>query len=322
MLETKSIQSSSVIIINPKSQGGATENNTVLNKILNKLFHKSKIIYTKKHGDATRLTRYYLKRGYKEVVAVGGDGTINEVANGFFEYDEGSNNVKYINPKAIFSFIPSGTRNVFANSLNLPMDLEEYIKKKDELKPKKIDVISAQYTIPGTKKFSKPRLCFNAVEIGAGAEIIERSKLVRNKVNNRLLSTITGIISTLPAYESNLCEIIIDDKITIKLNITMCIISNGKYLGGSFKVAPQAQIDDGFLDIIIVKNSGSFKMLKELISMKSGVYYEKRNILYFRAKKIYLESKEREVSLSLDGEPIGALPASFQVLQKKLLMKF
>ncbi|MDX1373408.1 MAG: hypothetical protein R3321_13125, partial [Nitrososphaeraceae archaeon] len=106
------------------------------------------------------------------------------------------------------------------------------------------------------------------------------------------------------------------------LNITMCIISNGKYLGGSFKVAPQAQIDDGFLDIIIVKNSGSFKMLKELISMKNGVYYEKRNILYLRARKIYLESKEREVSLSLDGEPLGALPASFQALQKQLLMKF
>jgi len=102
----------------------------------------------------------------------------------------------------------------------------------------------------------------------------------------------------------------------------MCIISNGKYLGGSFKVAPQAQIDHGFLDIIIVKNSRSFKMLKELITMKNRVHYEKRNILYFRANKIYLESKEREASLSLDGEPLGALPASFQVLQKKPLMKF
>ncbi|MDX1373357.1 MAG: acylglycerol kinase family protein, partial [Nitrososphaeraceae archaeon] len=225
MLETKSIQHSSVIIVNPKSQGGETENNTVLSKILNKSFHKSKIIYTKKEGDATRLTRYYLKKGFKEVVAVGGDGTINEVGNGFFVYDERSNNLKSINPKAIFSFIPSGTRNVFANSLNLPMDLDEYIKKTDKLKPKKIDVISSQYTLPGSKILSRPRLCFNAVEIGAGAEIIERSKFVRSKVNNRLLSTITGIISTLPSYESNLCEINIDDDITIKLNITMCIIS-------------------------------------------------------------------------------------------------
>jgi len=170
LLETKSIQHSGVIIVNPTSQGGETENNTVLSKILNKSFHKSNIIYTKKEGDATRRTRYYLKKGFKEVVTVGGDGTINEVGNGFFVYDERSNNMKSINPKAIFSFIPSGTRNVFANSLNLPMDLDEYIKKTDKLKPKKIDVISAQYTLPGNKIFSRPRLCFNAVEIGAGAQ--------------------------------------------------------------------------------------------------------------------------------------------------------
>ena len=315
-------ENSSIIIVNPKSQGGATENNAILDKIFKQSYHKSKIIYTKKEGDATRITRYYLKRGYKEVVAVGGDGTINEVANGFFVYDERTDNMKIINPKAIFSFIPSGTRNVFANSLNLPMNLDDYFKKKEKCKPKKIDVISVKYTYSGTNTLRKPRLCLNAVEIGAGAEIIERSKLVRNKVNSRLLSTITGIIATLPSYESNLCEMIIDDEITIKPNITMCIISNGQYLGGSFKVAPQAQIDDGFLDIIIVKNSGSFKLLKEIMSMKNGVYFEKRNILYFRAKRIYVESKEREVSVSLDGEPVGNLPASFNILKKQLPVRF
>ncbi|MFW9880612.1 MAG: diacylglycerol/lipid kinase family protein [Candidatus Thorarchaeota archaeon] len=321
-MEKNDLPTSSVVIVNPKSQGGTTENNTVLSRILNKSFHKSKIIYTKKQGDATRLTRYYLKRGFKEVIAVGGDGTINEVGNGFFAYDEKSNSMKSINPNAIFSFIPSGTRNVFATSLNLPMDLNEYATKINNLKKKKLDIISVQYTVPGTSIFSKPRLCFNAVEIGAGAEIIKRSKLVRSKVNSRFLSTIAGIVSTLPAYESNLCEIIVDDEITIKPNITMCMISNGQYLGGSFKVAPQAQKDDGFLDIVIVKDSGSFKMLREIISMKNGIYLENDNIMYFRAKKIYLESKQREVSLSLDGEPVGILPASFHVLQKKLLMKF
>ncbi|MFB5599595.1 MAG: diacylglycerol/lipid kinase family protein [Nitrososphaeraceae archaeon] len=318
----ETIRKHKLIIVNPKAQGGSTGNNTDLNKILNEVFDKSKIIYTKKLGDAIKLTRYYLKSGYREVVAVGGDGTINEVGNGFFEYDEASKNMKNINPKAIFSIIPAGTRNVFANSLDLPRQFDDYIKNLGKLKAKRIDVISSKYTIPGSKKFSKPRLCFNAVEIGAGAEIIERSKLIRNRVNSRLLSTITGILSTLPSYESNLCEIIIDDKITITLSITMCIISNGKYLGGGFKVAPQALIDDGFLDVIIVKNSGSFKMLRELINMKNGIYYEKQNIMYFRAKKIALESKEREISLSLDGEPLGILPASFQVLHKKLTMNF
>jgi diacylglycerol kinase family enzyme len=102
----------------------------------------------------------------------------------------------------------------------------------------------------------------------------------------------------------------------------MCIIANGMYLGGGFKVAPQAKVDDGNLDVIIVKNSGSFKIINELINMKNGIYYEKENIIYFRTKKIHIVPKEREIALSLDGETVGVLPATFQVLHNKLNMKY
>ena len=176
-------------------------------------------------------------------------------------------------------------------------------------------------TNPISKKLTKPRICFNAVEIGAAAEIIQRSKKVRSKINSRLISTITGIISTVPTYTSNIFEITIDDKITINQNVTICVIANGKYLGGQFNVAPQSSISDGYLDIILLKDSGSLMMLGGIVSMKSGNYFEKDNILYFRAKKVHIKSKQRSVSISVDGEPIGFLPATFQILHNKLFMR-
>jgi diacylglycerol kinase family enzyme len=99
------------------------------------------------------------------------------------------------------------------------------------------------------------------------------------------------------------------------------VIANGKYLGGQFKVAPQSSISDGYLDVILLKDSGSLMMLGGIVRMKSGNYFEKDNILYFKAKKVHIKSKERSVSISVDGEPIGVLPATFQILHNKLFMR-
>ena len=104
----------------------------------------------------------------------------------------------------------------------------------------------------------RKRIVLNAAEIGIGAEIIDRSKRVREKVKSRLISTMAGIITTLPTYESNQNAIILDRNKKITSNITMAVISNGEFLGGGFNVAPRASISDGLtrFDLIIMKNSG------------------------------------------------------------------
>jgi diacylglycerol kinase (ATP) len=123
-------------------------------------------------------------------------------------------------------------------------------------------------------------------------------------------------MTTLPTYESNLCEISIDDgQENIITKMTMAVIANGKYLGGGFKAAPQANVSDALLDIVILKNSGSFKMLEEFISMKNGNYDGKGDIFYMHARKVSINSKEeKKVTVTIDGEPIGVLPATFQVI--------
>jgi diacylglycerol kinase (ATP) len=302
---------------------------------------KPKVVFTNKPGHGTSLARNLLKKRFKNIVAIGGDGTINEVANGFFEEkeQEGSQvrdsqivagalyqklkGFKPINRYAVLSILPCGTRNVLSKSLDMPGDLLACCQNFQKCRPKKIDVISTTVTDPIDFSRTQSRIFLNAAEIGVAAEIINRSKKIRDKVKSRIVSTVSSVMTTLPTYESNLCEISIDHgQESILTKMTMAVIANGKYLGGGFKAASQASMSDGLLDIVILKNSGSFKMLEEFISMKNGNYDGKGDIFYMHARKVSIKSREeKKVTVTIDGEPIGVLPAAFQVIPSALTVR-
>jgi diacylglycerol kinase family enzyme len=192
------------------------------------------------------------------------------------------------------------------------------------MKRRKIDVIAATITDKDNPSLTHDRIVMNAAEIGAGAEIIDRSKRVRGKVKNRLVSTMASIIATLPSYNSNKCDIIIDKHKKISSKMTMGIVANGRFLGGGFKAAPRAKFSDGLLDIIILKNSGSFKMIDKLIELKgTSTYKYEEDILYYQASEVKFLPKERDVTVtvSVDGEPIGMLPAIFKIYHNILNIK-
>lgn len=353
------------LVVNPTSSGGSTGKDwdTQFIKIKEAFGEEPEIVFTQKSGDGTSLTRDLLKKGFERIVAIGGDGTINEVANGFFIPLEGrvrrknattinSDNIdvgvhessknedqnerpfpkspvlKPINSEAIMGLLPSGTRNVLAKSLDFPEDIVQCCSNFVVGKSKKIDVISATVT-PTTNaedldRRPKPitRIFLNAAELGVAGEIIDRSKKVRNKVKSRLVSTVTSLALTLPYYESNLCEVSIDDgRENILTKMTMCVIANGRYIGGGFMAAPKASVSDGLLDIVILKDSGSLKMLDDLVNIKDGDYANKPDILYRQAKKVSIKSKERDVTVAIDGEPIGILPATFEILKRSLTIR-
>src|ERR671918_46511 len=325
-----------ILVVNPNSASGLTGKgwNDLYSEIKSVLGDSVEVALTKKPGDGTILARQFLKQGFKKVVAIGGDGTLNEVANGFFEEPVGihSNKInggpaefpplKPINPDAIMGVVPTGTRNVLAKSLGLPEGVANCCKRFQLGKPKKMDVVYATVTSQEDHLSTTSRIFLNAAEMGVAGEIIEKSKKVRQVVNSRIVSTITSIAATLPTYQSNECEISIGNngkKFAIKM--TMAVVANGQFLGGGFKVAPHANMSDGLLDLVILKDSGSLKMIDELINMKDGDYKEEDNITYRLTTKLSLISKERDVTVTVDGEPIGILPATFEVIPHALTVK-
>ena len=326
-----------VLVVNPNSSSGLTGKgwNDLYPEIKEALGTSVEVALTKKPGDGTILARQFLKQGFKKVVAIGGDGTLNEVANGFFEEPVGIHSNKInggpppkfpplrpINPDAIMGVVPAGTRNVLAKSLGLPEGIANCCKTFQLGKPKKMDAIYATVTSPEDHSSTMSRIFLNAAEMGVAAEIIERSKKVREVVNSRIVSTITSIAATLPTYQSNECEISLDNnKKKFAIKMTMAVVANGQFLGGGFKVAPHASMSDGLLDLVVLKDSGSLKMIDELINMKDGDYKEEDNITYRQTTKVSLISKERDVTVTVDGEPIGILPATFEVIPHALTVR-
>ncbi len=148
-----------ILLLNPNSQGGNTGKNWVetYNKVKDFLPKAHRIIFTKKANDGISMTRKLLRKGYKNIVAVGGDGTINEVANGFFDLESQNkqakdfgklrvdSRLKLINPKGIMHVIPSGSRNVLARSLELKHQGAESLMRIRHMKRRKIDVIASYY---------------------------------------------------------------------------------------------------------------------------------------------------------------------------------
>jgi diacylglycerol kinase family enzyme len=190
------------------------------------------------------------------------------------------------------------------------------------MKKRKIDVIAAISTDRDTPSLTHNRIVLNAAEIGVGAEIIGRSKRVRRKIKSRLISTMASIVATLPSYNSNECDIVIDKHKKISTKMTMGIVANGNFLGGGFNAAPRAKLSDGMLDIVILKNSGSFKMLEKFIQLKgTSTYKYEEDILYYQASQVVFLPKERDVTVTVDGEPIGILPAVFKIYHNALNMK-
>jgi len=337
----KQIDSETALVVNPSSSSGVTGKDwdSLFVEIKEVLGENVEVGFTKKAGEGTILTRNFLRTGFTKIAAIGGDGTLNEVANGFFlesmSAKESQNNskvssskfplsskLKPIKPDAEMGVIAGGTRNVLAKSLGLPEEIIECVRRFSLGKPKTIDVISATVTNPEDHSTVNTRVFLNAAEMGVGAEIIDRSKKVRNVVNSRIVSTIAGIVSTLPAYQSNECEVSLDNgKRKFKANMTMTIVANGQFLGGEFKAAPKADMSDGKLDLVILKDSGSLKMIDELVNMKEGDYSEEDNIFYTQVKQVSIASKERDVTVAIDGEPIGILPATFEIIPNALTIR-
>ncbi len=362
-----------VLVVNPSSGSGTTGKNwdNLYAQIKNIFGESPKVAFTKKSGDGIILTRGFLKNGFKNIVAIGGDGLINEVANGFFSItvneerrrgrvgndsnasiNDGTSEVhegeiqhvlEPVNPNAFMAIVPCGTRNVLAKPLDLPSQLEDCCQRIVNGNPVKIDVISAAVTRISENDIidsnivsdsDSPRIFLNAAEIGVGAEIIDKSKKIRDTVKSRILSTITSMIATIPTYSSNVCELSVDEgRKKLITTMTMAVIANGRFLGGGFMAASKAHISDGLLDVVVLKNSGSLKMLDEFVKMRGednsnknngDEYTDDGNMLYTRAKKLSMKSVEQEkkdVMVVIDGEPIGILPAIFQVHPNALNLK-
>jgi len=300
-------------VVNPNSSNGSTGRDWKhIEKEIKKYFDKYDYEFTKSHGDAERITREALIRGEKFIVSVGGDGTNNEVVNGFFK------NKENISPDSVMGIVNRGTGGDLRKTLGLPKEWTDCIKFLKEKVKKTVDVGYIEYTGMNDDKGNKYFINITSFGIGGYADDVvnNTTKLFGGKV-----SFFLGILRATLTYKNKYMEIFVDGKFIDKGKFYNIAVANGKYFGGGMKVAPNAEMDDGLFDIIIMKDLSLFKIASLTKYIYRGEHLKKDKIDFLKGKVIEVKSHEKAL-IDMDGEMPGKVPLKIEIIPNKLNLIF
>lgn len=259
---------------------------------------------TESDGQATPLTRDAVRSGCEVVVAVGGDGTVNEVVNGLFESGV------VFDQNLVLVIIPLGSGCDLARSLGIPSKISEAIKAVEGNSMRRIDVGMVDFVnLSGERE---RRYFVNIADLGGGGLVVQKADRAPRILGQRP-NYLWGILSVAFSYRTRMMDVSIDGGEPLRLAAKNLIIANGRYFGRGFLAAPQAKMDDGLFDIVSVGDFGTIEALWHLPKLYRGTHLGLEKVAYFRGRKVEASSDE-EVLLEMDGELVGTLPATFGII--------
>ena len=262
------------------------------------------LLQTERRDHATALTRKALHEGAEEIILVGGDGTTNEVVNGFFEAGE------LINSNARLGIVPRGTGTDLARTLHLPGKPDAAAQQIAAGKIRRIDLGRLQCTSMAGEPIS--RYYINIADLGLGGAIIERVDGFTSFLG-ATLAYFVGLLYTLMFYKNHPVHYQIDDQVEKEGKYSTIFAANGQFLGGGMWAAPRAEIDDGLLDFILVGDVNKLDVLLNLVRLYRGTLERHPKVTVLKGRKLTAWSDD-EVLLDMDGEMPGKLPATFEIL--------
>jgi diacylglycerol kinase (ATP) len=269
-------------------------------------------LQTNAPGHASELTAQAIKRGADTIVAVGGDGTINEVVNGFFEQDE------LISDRAMLGIVPHGTGSDFIKMLSLPQDDQKAATIIEARRPFPMDLLKVRYTtVNGT---SASRYSINITSFGMGAMVASRVNR-SSKLFGRKLSYVLALMRTAMTFSGNSVSLSIDEATTIEAKVTSVAVGNGKCQGGGMLMCPRAVIDDGLLDVTLIKFLPLPDLIRNLPVLYNGDIYKHPKVQFMRVSRLRADSKE-PVPVEIDGESVGRLPVEISIVPRVLRILF
>ncbi|MBC8259905.1 MAG: diacylglycerol kinase family lipid kinase [SAR324 cluster bacterium] len=299
------------VIVNPRAGNGRTKKLwPKIEQALKNSIGSFEILQTSAQGDGTSLCRQALDEGSERIVAVGGDGHLNEVLNGFIESD------LPLNPQAVLSFIMTGTGCDFQRSLGISGKWESAVAGLKATEIRKIDVGKVTYT--ASDKTQQVRYFDNIASFGLSGAVdhcLEHSSLGRYLGGTPLFLWAT--IKTVFTHPNQTIRYSIDAGPQQEIKTRLGLLANGRFFGGAMHAAPEAELDNGLLDLIILKEISVAKFLWHLPKIYLGSHLQLPEIFYQKVKKFTVQSSE-QVILDIDGESPGYLQATFEVLPRIL----
>lgn len=298
-----------LFIINPISGRGKTLHNWAkIKRELVSLDADFDEHITTQAGDAIDATRAALLNGVRRIIAIGGDGTLSEVINGYLK-DSG----EPVDPHASIGLLSSGTGSDFRRSIasgNNHTPIASLLKSGT----RQVDAIRATFITKNGNE--KTRFFINIASFGIGGDVVAMVNRWRGNLPRWIgghARYAAGAILALGRYRNTSVKAILDGEQKIEVEGNLLIVANGRFAGGGMLFAPHAQIDDGLLDVLLTDRITRIDIIRELLRIRWGGHLKNPRAKYLRARDVSIEAAT-PLPIDLDGEMVGYTPARFQIL--------
>ena len=295
----------SVVIVNPSSAGGSTgEAWPQIASDLRSQFGSFRAVFTKQRGDAAALASEAARKGAKLIIACGGDGTVSEVANGILSSGK----------DAELGILPSGTGGDFRRTLEIPSRTRDAARVLRTGRSVRIDVGRVSYT--DQNGADATRYFVGVASCGMSTKVIER-------VKSDDVSFVSALLKTAMRNAPVRLVVQLDDSHEHHLVVSNLCIANARYFGGGMKIAPDAKLTDGKLDVVSIGDLSAMKIFTSAPRIYTGSHLSMPEVSHALARKITVRAADRaaEVALEVDGELPGRLPATFQIVPDALRVR-
>jgi diacylglycerol kinase (ATP) len=288
-------------IVNPRSANGQTAKRwPAIKQAFEAALGPLDFALTEAKGHATKLALLAQAQGYEKIIAVGGDGTLHEVLNGLSE-------------RAVLGYYPSGTGQDFSQTMGIAgRSLADHVQRLLKGEQRRIDVGLVTYRSPegglAARKF------INVSSLGFSAHVVQRVNRSSKRFGGKA-TFIFGVLRSLLFLKNNDLRIEVDGAEFFDGRSLIVTMANGRFFGGSMMIAPQAEVDDGLLEVVVVGKMGRIEVLLNIGSIYAGQHLANPKVKLTRGKEIAISSKEISW-IEADGELLGMTEAKFQILQK------
>lgn len=289
-----------LIINNPSSGRASLQKN--LESIVGRLVLEGTLSSVKKFDtsvsfDYEKAVRDGVESGLDVIIALGGDGTINHVVNGMMKAGADV-------PLAI---IPAGTVNDFAGFFNMPSDIDEICRMIRGMKTKAVDVCTLN-----DKYFINVAACGLFTDIALTTTVESKTILGRLAYYAEGLKEIPKQI-----FQSFPLKFTVDGE-SFESEISLFAVSNTTFAGGFKKFAPNATIDDGLFDVVVIEKTDILDFANLFMGVLKGDHVTSNAVKYFKTDRLRVETLGGELRIDMDGEDGGGFPAEFGILHKAL----
>jgi YegS/Rv2252/BmrU family lipid kinase len=303
-MNPNSVSNKWLVIVNPNAgKGKGKKDWETIAAILKKENIACITNFTERKGHAITYATEGITAGYRKIITVGGDGTLNEVVNGVF--------LNKICPATDISLalIPVGTGNDWGRMFGIPLDYNRAIEIIRDNRQMLHDVGLVSF-YNGSEK--KQRYFINIAGLGFESAVVMRTNIQKDMGRGGKLIYFYNLLMSLLSYKNTRAEIEIDGTKTYA-DVFSLNVGNGRYCGGGMRQTPDALPDDGMLDLTVINGMGKLEIIRNLKILYDGTILKHPKINGYRCKSIKVSS-DSVIYAEADGESLGHTPVEFSII--------